>query len=52
MSAAMHAFWIILHVSYKTTQALSNDLQSTLIQSLITEIQPFSQGHYLLFWNN
>ena len=48
----MHAFRIILHVSYKATQALSNDLQSTLIQSLVTEIQPFFRWHYLHFWNN
>ena len=52
ISAAMHAFRIILHVSYKATQALSNDLQRTLVQSLVTEIQPFFRWHYLHFWNN
>ena len=51
-SAAMHEFWIIAHASCRETQALSTDLQITLIESLITEIQPFSRGHYLNFWNN
>ena len=41
MSAAMRVFRIILHASYKATQALSNDLQKSLIESLLTEIQPF-----------
>ena len=52
ISAAMRAFRIILHVPNRATQALSNDLQSTLIQSLVTEIQSFFRWHYLHFWNN
>ena len=52
ISAAMRVFRIILHASCRETQALSNELQSTLIQSLLTEIQPFFRWHYLHFWNN
>ena len=52
ISAALHVFRIVAHASSRTTQALSNDLQMMPIESLITEIQPFSRGHYLKFWNN
>ena len=52
ISAAMPEFRMIAHASCRATQALCNDLQSTLIQSLITETEPFSRGHYLHFWNN
>ena len=52
ISAAMRAFRIILHASCRTTQALSIDLQSTLIQSLVTKIQLFSRRHYFHFLNN
>ena len=52
ISVAMHAFRFILHASCRATQALCSDLQITLIQSLITEIQWFFRGHYLHFWNN
>ena len=52
ISAALDIFRIKAHASSKVTQGLSNDLQMMPIQSLITEIQPFFQGHYLHFWNN
>ena len=52
ISAALREFRMIAHASCRATQALSNALQITQIKSLITEIQPFSRGHYLHFWNN
>ena len=52
MSAAMGAFRIEAHAPSKATQGLPNELQATPIKSLITEIQPFSRGHYLHFLNN
>ena len=52
ISAALGVFRIEAHASCRATQGLSNDLQMTPIESLITEIQPFSRGHYLNFWND
>ena len=52
ISTALGEFRIEAHAPYRTTQGLSNDLQMMPIKSLITEIQPFSQGHYLHFLNN
>ena len=52
ISAALGKFRVEAHASCRSTQGLSNDLQMRPIESLITEIQPFSRGHYLHFLNN
>ena len=51
ISAGLGEFRIEAHASSRATQALSNDLQMMPIESLVTEIQLFSRGHYLKFWN-
>ena len=52
ISDALGEYRVEAHASCRATQGLSNDLQMTPIESVITEIQPFCRGHYLKFWNN
>ena len=52
ISAQLREFRMTAHALCRAPQGLSSDLKLTWIQSIITEIQPFTRGHFLHFWNN